>query len=232
MGYATAPGPVGLDPDASGGGVNPVDTQPIHGLSEGAPEPLANQPKIIKVTRDWGDPPTPSVTLEPTIGGTSLKEALSQLQNMKEWGEGGGILSGPSGQIKIEPDNGRKELCGGSHRDVHHQDGGLVRLRKGDGCAKASLDAMIAKLRKHEQEHVNIAYKNAQKLIRTLTNLPGDQAQAKITESFQAEADAQVDFDSDAKTAHGAKAFGTFPVVELDTSADPPPPPPKPPPKP
>jgi hypothetical protein len=43
-------------------------------VSATSAEALANQPKIIRVTRDWGDPPTPSVTFTPTIGGTSLKE--------------------------------------------------------------------------------------------------------------------------------------------------------------
>jgi len=87
---------------------------------------------------------------------------------------------------------------------------------------------MIGKLRKHEQEHVNIAYRNAQKLVKTLTNLAVEQAGQKIADSQQAGQDAQDDFDSAAKTDHGNNDFGGFPKVELDTSADPPPPPPKP----
>ena len=222
MAYAVPPGPVGLDPDASGG-VKAVDVQPILGLGEGGAEALANQPKIIRVTRDWADPPTPAVSLTPTIGGTSLKEALSELKQLDEWGTGGGKISGPTGQIRLEPtkdgNNYLVELTGAFTITLPAWSG----YEKATAAQKQAWDAMITKLRKHEQEHVNIAYRNAQKLVRTLTNLPADQAQGKITESFQAEADAQADFDSDAKTAHGANDFGGFPKVELDTSADPPP---------
>jgi predicted secreted Zn-dependent protease len=87
---------------------------------------------------------------------------------------------------------------------------------------------MIAKLRKHENEHVQIAYRNAQKLVKKLTNLPVEQAGQAVADSQQAGQDAQDDFDSAGKTDHGNNAFGGFPKVELDTSADPPPPPKKP----
>jgi hypothetical protein len=143
-------------------------------------------------------------------------------------GHRGGELSGPGGQIYLVADGGRNKLYRGDHRDVHHHLAGLVRLREGDGCAEAGLGRHDREASQARAEHVDIAYRNAQKLIRTLTNLPVDKAQAKISESFQAEKDAQEDFDSDPKTAHGAKVFGTFPKVELDTSADPPPAPPPP----
>jgi predicted secreted Zn-dependent protease len=96
---------------------------------------------------------------------------------------------------------------------------------------KQSWDNMITALRQHEQEHVNIAYRNAQKLVKTLTNLPVDQAAQKVADSQQAGQDAQDDFDSTSKTDHGKNQWGAFPKVELDVSADPPPPPPPPPPK-
>ena len=227
MVYATPPGPIGLDLDASGSGVKPLDAQPVIGLGD-EPEALANQPKIIRVTRDWGDPPTPSVTFTPTIGGTSLKEALSELEKLTEWGSGGGKLSGPGGQIYLAPTADANKYIAEITGTLTITLPGWSGYEKATDAQKQAWDAMIAKLRKHEQEHVDIAYRNAQTLIRTLTNLPVDKAQAKISESFQAEKDAQEDFDSDPKTAHGAKVFGTFPKVELDTSADPPPAPPPP----
>jgi len=109
----------------------------------------------------------------------------------------------------------------------------FMTLPEWSGYAKATLaqqqawDAMVGKLRKHENEHVQIAYRNAQKLVKTLTNLKVEDAAQKIADSQQAGQDAQDDFDSSAKTDHGRNDFNTFPKVELDTSADPPPPPPK-----
>ncbi len=231
MGYATPPGPVGLDPDAGGGGVKPADAQPIAGLGDEA-QPLADQRKITRVTRDWGDPPTPTVTNTPDIGGATLKEALAELQKLSEWGTGGGNLTGPNGaEITLSTTDGKSYSV-----DLHGDF--FITLPKWTGYEKATVaqkqawDTMIGQLRKHEQEHVNIAYRGAQKLIRSLTNLPVDQATQKLGDGTQATQDAQDDFDSVSKTDHGRNAWGAFPKVELDTSADPPPPPPPPPPKP
>jgi len=231
MAYAVPPGPVGLDVDASAGGVKPMDTQPVVGLGEATPdgpEAMSDQRKVTRVSKDWGDPPTPTVTNTPKVGGTTLKEALAELQQLTEWGTGGGNLSAKDGgEIQLSTTDG-KSYAAEIHGDF------FITLPEWSGYAKATKaqqqawDAMIAKLRKHEQEHVNIAYRGAQKLVRTLTNLPVDQAAQKIADSGQATQDAQDDFDSSAKTDHGKNDFGGFPKVELDTSADPPPPQPKP----
>lgn len=227
MGYSSAPGTIGLDPDADGGPVAPADTPPVTGLPDEA-EQLAGGPKITKVTRDWGDPPTATVTNTPTIGGTTLKEALAELQRHAEWGTGGGNLSAPGGGVITLTTQDGKNYTAEIHGDF------FMTLPEWSGYKQATQqqqqawDAMIAKLRKHENEHVMIAYRFAQKLLKTLQNLPVGQAADKIAESGQATQDAQDDFDSSAKTDHGKNDFGGFPKVELDTSADPPPAPPKP----
>jgi hypothetical protein len=227
MVYATPPGAVGLDSDASGSGVKPMDTQPVIGLGD-EPEPLSDQRKITRVSKDWGDPPTPTVTNTPTIGGTTLKEALAELQKLSEWGTGGGNLSAPGGgEIQLTTKDGKSYTA-----EIHGEF--FMTLPEWSGYAKATAaqqqawDTMVGKLRKHEQEHVNIAYKNAQKLVQGLTNLPVEKAAQKIADVQQAGQDAQDDFDSVTKTDHGKNDFGGFPKVELDTSADPPPPPPPP----
>jgi len=231
MAYAVPPGPVGLDVDASAGGVKPMDAQPVVGLGEATPdgpEAMSNQRKITRVSKDWGDPPTPTLTNTPTVGGATLKEALAELQRLTEWGTGGGNLSGKDGgEIQLTTTDG-KSYSAEIHGDF------FITLPEWSGYGKATKaqqqawDAMIAKLRKHEQEHVNIAYRGAQKLVQSLTNLPVEQAAQKIADAQQAGQDAQDDFDSSAKSDHGKNDFGGFPKVELDTSADPPPPPPKP----
>ena len=166
-----------------------MDAQPIVGLGEGTPdgpEALSDQRKITRVSKDWGDPPTPTVTSTPTVGGTTLKEALAELQKLPEWGTGGGNLSGVGGgEIQLTTTDG-KSYTAEIHGDF------FMTLPAWSGYAKATTaqqqawDAMIAKLRKHEQEHVNIAYRNAQKLVQSLTNLPVDQAAQKIADSQQA----------------------------------------------
>jgi hypothetical protein len=226
MGYSSTPGTLGRDPDAGGGGVNPADTPPVTGLPDDA-EQLSTGRKITKVTRDWGDPPTPALTNTPTIGGTTLKEALAELSRLAEWGTGGGNLSGPNGgEITLTTQDGKNYTA-----EIHGEF--FMTLPEWSGYAKATpaqqqaWDTMIGKLRKHEQEHVNIAYRGAQKLVQALTNLKVEDAAQKIADSQQAGQNAQDDFDSSAKTDHGKNDFNTFPKVELDTSADPPPPPPK-----
>lgn len=232
MNFARPPGPVGLEPDAEVAGPKPPDGQPIVGIAEGA-ETLANTPRITAVKRDWGDPPKPSLTFTPEIGGTTLKAALVELQRLAEWGSGGGNLSGtgPDGGIQISSEDGKSYT-------VELKGDFFVTLPKWKGYDQATAqqkqawDNMIANLRMHEDEHVAIAYRGAQKLIRTLTNLPVDQALQKITDSQAETQKNQDDFDSAAQTDHGAKNFGRFKKVELDVSADPPPAPPPGPPKP
>lgn len=230
MAYALPPGAMGLDPDASDGGVKPIDAGPVVGLGDGAggAEPMSDTRKITRVSKDWGDPPTPTLTNTPKIGGATLKEALAELEKLSEWGTGGGNLSAPDGGAITLTTTDGKNYAAEIHGDF------FMTLPEWTGYAKATKqqqqawDTMIAKLRKHENEHVQIAYRNAQKLVRTLTNLPVDQAAQKIADAQQAGQDAQDDFDSAAKTDHGKNDFGGFPKVELDTSADPPPPPPPP----
>ena len=226
MGFSRAPGIIGRDPDANGGGVTPMDVPGMIGVGEDAAEPLSSGAKITKVTRDWGDPPTPTVTNTPTIGGTTLKEALAELKLLSEWGTGGGNLSGAGGgEIQLTTQDG-KSYTAEIHGDF------FITLPEWSGYAAATTaqkqawDAMIAKLRQHEEEHVRLAYVNAQKFVKEFKNLAVDKAAQKKADLEKEGQDAQDDFDSTAKTDHGNSAFGTFPKVELDTSADPPPPPP------
>jgi hypothetical protein len=226
MGYSSAPGTLGRDPDESDGAIKPADTPPVTGLPDDV-EALSGGRKVTKVTRDWTDPPTPTVTMTPTIGGTTLKEALAELQRLSEWGTGGGNLSAPGGgEIQLTTQDG-KNYTAEIHGEFFMTLPAWSGYEKATAAQKAAWDDMVAKLRKHENEHVQIAYRNAQKLVRKLTNLPVEQAGQAVADAAQAGQDAQDDFDSGAKTDHGNNAFGGFPKVELDTSADPPPAPPK-----
>lgn len=226
MADSRTPGPLGLDPDVTDGTkLAPLDSHPIVGIGDGA-QALDSTPKIIRVTRNWTDPPTVRLEKKPKIGGTTLKEALAELERLDEWGTGGGDLSGPEGEIKLQPADGgyTVDILGDFFMTLPEWEG----YDKATPAQKEAWDAMIAKLRKHEQQHVTIAYNGAQKMIRTLTNLPVTQAAQKMQEVTDDTQSKQNDFDSAAKTNHGANAWGGFPKVELDTSADPPPAPSKP----
>jgi predicted secreted Zn-dependent protease len=88
---------------------------------------------------------------------------------------------------------------------------------------KKAWDDMIALLTAHEREHVAISYRGAEKLIKTLKGLDVTLAPQKVADANTAIQADQDDFDSAAKTNHGANDWGTFKKVVLDTSADPPP---------
>ena len=232
MAGSRTPGAVGLDTDTGDVAFDEVH-QPILGIGEGAQngaEPLDNQKKITRVTRNWGDPPTARSGTIP-ISGKTLKEALAELQKLPEWGTGGGNLSGADGgEITLTTTDGKNytaDIKGDFFITLPDWSG----YSSATPAQKQSWDNMVNALRQHEQEHVNIAYRNAQQLVKKLTNLPVDQAAQKVADSQQAGQDAQDDFDSTAKTDHGRNQWGSFPKVELDVSADPPPPPPPPPPK-
>ncbi len=82
---------------------------------------------------------------------------------------------------------------------------------------------MFANLKKHEEEHVAIAYRGANKLLKTLTGLDVMLAPQKIADANANIQTDQDDFDSEAKTGHGKNDFQGFKKVFLDTTADPPP---------
>lgn len=226
MAGSRTPGPVGLDPDVvDGTKVAPLEDHPIVGIGDGA-QALDSTPKIIRVTRNWTDPPAVRVDDTPKIAGTTLKAVLAQLERLDEWGTGGGDLTGPEGEIKLQPADGgyTVDLLGDFFMTLPKWEG----YDNATPDQKKSWDAMLVALRKHEQQHVTIAYNGAQKMIRTLTNLPVTQAAQKMQEVTQDTQSKQDDFDSAAKTNHGKNAWGGFPKVELDVSADPPPAPVKP----
>jgi len=229
------PGPLGRDPLAAdvpwyptgGTFASPV---PI-GVDSGGPTELDTGKKIVKVTKDWSDPPSVTPTFTPEVSGNTLKAVLAELQKLSEWGSGGGNLNGtgPGGEIRAEPSDDGKGYTVALKGEF------FITLPKWKEYAtatdpqKTAWDAMIANLKKHEEEHVAIAYRGAQKLVKDLTGLVVTLAPQKVADAQTAIQNAQDDFDSPAKTDHGNNDFGSFKKVVLDTSADPPPAPPKPP---
>lgn len=227
------PGPLGRDPfaDASSSPTNSgfADATPI-GVDPWEPSELNTTKKISKVTKDWSDPPSVTPTFTPEVSGDSLKAVLAELQKLSEWGTGGGNLkgSGTNGEITAEPSDDGKgytvKLMGEFFMTLPK----WKEYNKATDPQKKAWDAMIETLKKHEEEHVAIAYRGAQKLVRELTGLVAMLAPQKVADSQTAVQANQDAFDS--KTDHGNTDSGSFKKVVLDTSADPPPAPPKSPP--
>jgi hypothetical protein len=203
------------------GSANPV------GVDEVEPIELDTVKKISKVTKDWADPPAVTPTLTPEVSGSSLKAVLVELQKLSEWGTGGGNLkgNGPNGEMQAEPSDDGKSYTVAIKGDFFLT---LVKWKEYDKMSteqKKAWDDMIVLLTAHEREHVAIAYRNAEKLIKTLKGLDVTLAPQKVADANTAGQADQDDFDSAAKTDHGKNDFGAFKKVVLDTSADPPPPP-------
>ena len=200
------------------------------GVDTEEPIELGTNKKISKVTKDWSDPPSVTPTLTPEVSGSSLKAVLVELQKLTEWGSGGGTIegTGTNNQLQAEPSDDGKSYTVALHGNFILT---LVKWKEYDTMTteqKKAWDDMIVLLTKHEREHVAIAYRGAQKLIKTLTGLDVTLATQKVADSNTATQADQDDFDSTAKTDHGANDFGTFKKVFLDTTADPPPKPPTP----
>ncbi len=228
------PGPLGRDPFAADAPSGPTtgsfaSAGPV-GIDDGDPTELATNKKISKVTKDWKDPPSVTTTFTPDVTGTTLKAVLAQLQKFSEWGSGGGVITGTGddGQIEAKPTDDGKSYTVALKGEFSMTLPKWKEYDKATDAQKKAWDAMIADLKKHEEEHVAIAYRGAQKLVKDLTGLDVTLAPQKAADSQTAIQAAQDDFDSPAKTDHGKQDYLTFKKVVLDTSADPPPTPPKP----
>lgn len=221
-------GPIGRDPFPSDdpratglGGFSsptPIGVEPSEAIG------LASGKIVKKVTKDWSDPPVVTPTFTPEISGKTLKEVLVELQKLTEWGTGGGNLKGMGvdGEITAETEDGKNYT-------IALKGEFFMTLPKWTGydaatpAQKAAWDEMFANLKKHEEEHVAIAYRGAEKLRKDLKGLDVMLAAQKVADSQVAGQNAQDDFDSAAKTDHGKNDFGNFKKVNLDTTADPPP---------
>ena len=219
--------PLGRDPFAgrarsgptvgSFGSANPV------GVDDDEPIELGTTRKVSKVTKDWADPPSVTPTLTPEVSGSTLAAVLVELQKLPEWGTGGGDVSGTgaNGEIQAEPSDDGKSYTIALKGKFFLT---LVKWKEYDTRSvgqKKAWDDMIALLKAHEQEHVAIAHRGANKLVQTLTGLDVTLAAQKVADSATATQKQQDDFDSTAQTDHGKNDFGNFKKVVLDTSADP-----------
>jgi hypothetical protein len=208
----SVPGPKGtdvlddppkLDPfPATAGGALPTP---------GGIELKAGDRTITKVKRDW-DPSNPRATPGIQVHGKTLLEVGKALMALPgEWGQGGGILkndpvpAGDSAEVEVT-----------LHGNLIFRIAEWVEYASASAKGKANWDAMIAKLKVHEQKHLDNAVEAAEQCANDLIGkevlqMPG--IVTKANAALQAVQDAL-----DGATDHGAKANVPFGDVILDTN--------------
>jgi hypothetical protein len=118
------------------------------------------------------------------VSGATLKAVLVELQKLPEWGTGGGNLggTGEGGEITASTTNGKSYTI-----EIHGEF--FMTLPKwteydaATPAQKASWDTMLAALRKHEEEHVAIAHRNANALVKALKGSDVMLAAQKVADS-------------------------------------------------
>ena len=174
------------------------------------PTALAVQRNIASVTKDW-DPPNPRTTPAITINGKTLAEAAAALNRLSEWGEGGGMLRSEA----ILPGN-TTDLDVKLHANLVMRLPTWTGYQTASSAAKKEWDKMFAKLRAHEQRHVDIAIEEADALAAKLVGREISEIANLVTKANQTMQKRQHDLDTD--TDHGAKTGVPYGDVILDES--------------
>ena len=203
------PGPKGtnvlLDPP-------PPDPFPATGggalYKPGGIELKAGDRFITKVIKDW-DTANPRTTPAIQVSGKTLEEVGKKLVAMPgEWGQGGGTLRNDP----IAPGSGDVEVT--LHGNLVLRIVEWTDYATGSTKAKANWDAMIAKLKIHENKHLSNAVEAADQCAKDLMGkevleMPG--IVTKANAALKAVQDAL-----DTATDHGTKAGVPFGDVILD----------------
>ncbi|SJM93096.1 DUF922 domain-containing protein [Crenothrix polyspora] len=172
--------------------------------------PFAGKRTIASVTKDW-ELPNPTNTPAITINGKTLAEAFAALNRLPQWGQGGGTL-------KTDP----IPLGDTTDLDVKLYANLVLRLPTWTGYQAASKaaqnewDNMLAKLRIHEQRHVDIAIEEANALASELIGKDINKIPSLVTNANATMLKRQRALDKD--TDHGAKPGVPYGDVILDAS--------------
>lgn len=214
MANEEVPGPKGtdvfdglpaLDPfPATGGGALPKPS----GIE------LKAGDRIIKtVKKDW-DASNPRTTPKIQVHGKDLKEVGKALLALPgEWGQGGGqLLNDPV------PDGDSPEVEVTLHGNLVLRIVEWVEYGQASVKAKANWDAMIAKLKIHENKHLSNAVEAAEKCRNDLIGKEILQMPGIVTKANAALKSVQDALDT--ATDHGTKENVPFGDVLLDTDAD------------
>ena len=211
------PGVVGTDPKVATTTPEPFDEMPRSGLTDVAPDgfdpPVPLVARIIaKVVDDW-HPPSPNTTATISLEADNLEDLAKLLKPLQEWGQGGGAL-----RAEAIPVGTSSNLTVTLHGNLVLRLPEWTNYSKASAAAKKEWDRMIAKLKAHEQRHMEIATEQGDKLSLDLIGKDIDVIAGKVTAANQEMAKAQKKLDDD--TDHGAKKGVPYGDVFLDTSIE------------
>jgi|SRR5579872_2624639 len=210
----TKDGVLGMRPPGAGIG---ADDDTILGVGEfpgpigiDEPVPLDVARIIAKVDKDW-EPPAPEGTPEIIVRGATLADVVQELNAQDEWGQaGGGIRSeeipvGTSTNLTIQ-----------LHAGLIYRLPTWTGYSNASAAAKAAWDAMFAKLKAHEDRHLEIAIEEANRVAKELIGKDITEIARRVTAANRRMFQRQKKLDDD--TNHGARAGVPFGDVLLDTS--------------
>jgi hypothetical protein len=179
-------------------------------LGSDAAIPLDTGRTIAKVTKDW-DPPSPNGNPEIVVNGKTLEEAAKALDKLPEWGQGGGML-----RTDVIPPGNSTDLTVKAHANLVYRLPRWAQYPQASPAAKAEWDRMVAKLKEHEDRHLQIAIEEADQLASDLVGHDIADIAKMVTEANRRMATRQQELDND--TDHGAKEGVKYGDVVLDIS--------------
>jgi hypothetical protein len=195
--------------DVFGGG-DPPGTLGIDGASE--PIPLAAR-IIATVDKDWDPTPNPRTTPDITVRGATLERVAAELDRLREWGEGGGML-----RVDEIPRGNSTDLTIKLRGNLIYRLPRWLGYEKASTAAKAEWDRMFAKLRAHEDRHLEIAIEEGDQLAADLVGHDIADIAKMVTAANRRMAQRQQKLDTD--TQSGSKPGVQYGDVILDTSIE------------
>ena len=218
MGGQRIPGVIGIEPQTIEGLKGEGHLPPGAGLATPGPTgidsdlatPLAVSRIVKSVKKDW-EPPAPTTTPAIIIKGNTLEEAADNLNKLQEWGQGGGMLRADPIPVGTSP-----EVNVSLHANLVLRMPNWTGYDKASAAAKAEWDRMTAKLKIHEERHVEIAIEEADSLANDLIGHEISEIAKMVTAANKTMKDRQDELDHD--TEHGSKPKVKYGDVSLDTS--------------
>ena len=174
-----------------------------------APIPLSDR-IIAKVEDDW-HPPAPDTSSEVDVDGQTLADVGNALKSLDEWGRGGGAL-----RAEAIPFGTSTGLTVKLHGHLAMRLAKWNNYSSASAAAKREWDRMIAKLKAHEQRHMEIAIEEFDKAAASLVGKDISHIAHTVTAANAAAQKRQDKLDAD--TNHGSKKAVPYGDVYLDTS--------------
>src|SRR5581483_9606492 len=124
------------------------------------PIPLDVQRIISQIDKDW-DPPSPTTTPDIVVHGQTIADVAQSLNQLGEWGEAGGSI-----RSEAIPVGTSTNLTVKLHANLVYRLPSWQGYPAASAAAQAEWDKMFAKLKAHEDRHLQNAIEEADKVAR------------------------------------------------------------------